>query len=89
MVTLAIRYMLDPNKLADFEAYVRALPGQIGRCGGTFAGSYRPSWPAPPMSRLVSSISLTLLLMRNTVRSWPRTRMRQRTCAEPRRPLVS
>jgi hypothetical protein len=26
MMTLCIRYTLDANKLADFEAYARALP---------------------------------------------------------------
>ena len=29
MITLAIRYTVDVNKLAAFETYVRALPSQI------------------------------------------------------------
>jgi hypothetical protein len=48
MITLAIRYTLDANKLADFEAYVRALPEQIERCGGKFVGYYLPTKLAGP-----------------------------------------
>ena len=38
MITLAIRYTVDHNKLVDFEAYVRALPAHIERCGGKCVG---------------------------------------------------
>jgi NIPSNAP len=48
MITLAIRYTLDPNKLAAFETYVRALPEQIERCGGKFVGYYLPTKFAGP-----------------------------------------
>jgi hypothetical protein len=43
MITLAIRYTIDPNKLAAFETYVRALPEQIERCGGKVVGYYLPT----------------------------------------------
>ena len=48
MITLAIRYTLDPNKLATFETYVRTLPDQIERCGGKFVGYYLPTKFAGP-----------------------------------------
>lgn len=48
MITLAIRYTVDHNKLADFEAYVRALPAHIERCGGRCVGYYLPTKLAGP-----------------------------------------
>src|SRR5258707_13167858 len=48
MITLCIRYTLDPHKLADFEAYARALGPQIERCGGKAAGYYLPTTLAGP-----------------------------------------
>jgi NIPSNAP protein len=48
MMTLCIRYALDANKLADFEAYARALPGPVERCGGKIAGYYLPTKFAGP-----------------------------------------
>lgn len=48
MITLAIRYTLDIAKLAEFEAYVRALPDQIERSGGRFVGYYLPTKRAGP-----------------------------------------
>jgi hypothetical protein len=43
MMTLCIRYTLDAGKLADFEAYVRALPRPVERCGGSFVAYYLPT----------------------------------------------
>jgi len=43
MLTLSIRYTIDPTKLADFEAYARSAPGPIERCGGKLAGYYAPT----------------------------------------------
>ncbi|HTO85154.1 MAG TPA: NIPSNAP family protein [Methylomirabilota bacterium] len=48
MITLSIRYTFDINKLADFEAYVHALPADIERCGGKCVGYYLPSNLAGP-----------------------------------------
>jgi hypothetical protein len=48
MITLSIRYTIDPNKLPDFEAYANALSGQIERCGGKVAGYYLPTKLAGP-----------------------------------------
>ncbi len=47
MITLAICYTVDHNKLAEFEAYVRALPAHIER-GGKCIGYYLPTKLAGP-----------------------------------------
>jgi hypothetical protein len=61
MITLAIRYTLDANKLADFEAYVRALAPQIERCGGKFVGYYLPTKFAGPTNVAFGLIDFTNL----------------------------
>jgi hypothetical protein len=48
MMTLCIRYTLDANKLADFEAYARALRQPIERCGGKSVAYYLPTKIAGP-----------------------------------------
>jgi hypothetical protein len=48
MFTLCIRYTLDINKMADFDAYARALPAHIERCGGTSVHYYLPTKFAGP-----------------------------------------
>ena len=48
MITLAIRYTLDANKLADFAAYAKDLQPAIERCGGTLQGYYLPTKLAGP-----------------------------------------
>jgi hypothetical protein len=56
MMTLCIRYTLDANKLADFEAYVRALPQPVERCGGKFVGYYLPTKIAGPTNTALGLI---------------------------------
>ena len=56
MITLSIRYTFDVNKLADFEAYVRALPAHIERCGGRCAGYYLPTKLAGPTNTALGLI---------------------------------
>lgn len=56
MLTLCIRYTLDANKLADFEAYVRALPTPVERCGGSFVAYYLPTKIAGPTNVAVGLI---------------------------------
>ena len=34
MITLSIRYTIDPRKRSDFERYAQALREIIPRCGG-------------------------------------------------------
>lgn len=48
MLTLCIRYTLDPTKLADFEAYGRGVAGPIERCGGKVVGYWAPTKFAGP-----------------------------------------
>lgn len=43
MITLCIRYTLDAHKLADFEAYARAIPAQARRCGAVAVAYYLPT----------------------------------------------
>ena len=85
MITLAIRYTLDINKFVEFEAYVRALPDQIERCGGRFVGYYLPTKLAGsrPMRRSVLSTSRTLPHMSNIARICCRTPRRPTTCDAP------
>jgi hypothetical protein len=51
MLTLCIRYTLDAAKLADFEAYARAVVGPIERCGGKVVGYFAPTKFAGPTNR--------------------------------------
>ncbi|MGH7068901.1 MAG: NIPSNAP family protein [Acetobacteraceae bacterium] len=59
MLTLCIRYTLDANKLADFEAYARALPQPVERCGGKFAGYYLPTKIAGPTNTAIGLIDFS------------------------------
>jgi hypothetical protein len=61
MITLCIRYTLDPHKLADFEAYARALGPQIERCGGKVAGYYLPTKLAGPTNTALGLIDFANL----------------------------
>jgi hypothetical protein len=56
MMTLCIRYTLDANKLADFEAYAHALRKPIERCGGIFVGYYLPTKVAGPTNSALGLI---------------------------------
>lgn len=56
MITLAIRYTIDPSKVADFEAYARALGTAINRCGGDCAGYYLPTKLAGPTNMALGLI---------------------------------
>ena len=42
MITLCIRYTLDPYRLSDFEEYARRWPPIIARCGGGLIGYFLP-----------------------------------------------
>ena len=61
MITLYIRYTLDPNKLRDFEAYAKALATPIERCGGMPAGYYLPTKFAGPVNAAVGLIDFPSL----------------------------
>src|SRR5262244_1719324 len=61
MITLCIRYTLDANKLADFEAYARAVATPIERCGGKVVGYYAPTKFAGPTNTALSLIDFPSL----------------------------
>ena len=61
MLTLCIRYTLDPAKLTDFEAYARALVGPIERCGGKVVGYFAPTKFAGPTNLGLSLIDFPTL----------------------------
>jgi hypothetical protein len=43
MITLYLRYTIDPNKLSAFEKYVAEEQQAISESGGAIAGYYAPS----------------------------------------------
>jgi|SRR6516225_4082998 hypothetical protein len=61
MITLCIRYTIDANKLAHFEAYARALVRPIERCGGKLAGYYLPTKFAGPTNAAMGLIDFPSL----------------------------
>ena len=48
MITLSIRYTLDPAKLGDFTAYARGIAEPVARCGGKLVGYFLPTKFAGP-----------------------------------------
>jgi hypothetical protein len=56
MITLSIRYTIDAGKLADFEAYAKALPDAAERCGAGSVAYYLPTKFAGP-----TNIALALI----------------------------
>jgi hypothetical protein len=56
MMTLCIRYTLDAGKLADFEAYARALRQAVERCGGKLVDYYLPTKVAGPTNAALGLI---------------------------------
>ena len=61
MMTLCIRYTLDANKLADFEAYARALRKPIESCGGTYVDYFLPTKIAGPTNSALGLIDFPSL----------------------------
>lgn len=43
MITLFIRYTIDPKKLNDFEAYAQTWPAATKRHGGELVGYFSPT----------------------------------------------
>ncbi len=56
MITLCIRYTIDPSKLAAFETYARALRAPIERCGGTAVTYHLPTKLAGPTNQALGLI---------------------------------
>lgn len=61
MLSLCIRYTLDTRKLAEFEAYVSALPSQIAKAGGDLVGYFLPTKFAGPTDTAIAIIEFNSL----------------------------
>jgi len=61
MLTLSIRYTIDPAKLADFAAYARALPPAAERCGAQSVAYYLPTKFAGPTNAALALIEFPSL----------------------------
>jgi len=61
MITLSIRYTLDPNKIADFRAYVQAELYPIRRSGGNKVEYFLPTDFAGSTNEAVGLIDFSTL----------------------------
>jgi hypothetical protein len=61
MLTLSIRYTLDPNKLADFKAYAEAEQEPIRRSGGQIVGYFLPTDFSGPTNEALGLIEFPSL----------------------------
>ncbi len=61
MITLSIRYTIDPRKREDFERYARALGIVIPRCGGELVGYWMPTLFAGPTNIAIALIDFPSL----------------------------
>lgn len=69
MITLCIRYTIDPGKLPAFEAYARALRAPIERCGGTAVAYHLPTKLAGPTNQALGLIDFPDLAAYETYRA--------------------
>lgn len=58
MITLAIRYTINPNKLADFKEYVAAELESIRQSGGRVLGYFFPTDFAGPTNEALGLIDI-------------------------------
>lgn len=61
MITLSIRYTLDPNKLSDFKTYADAEQEPIRRSGGKIVGYFLPTDFSGPTNQALGLIELPSL----------------------------
>ena len=61
MITLSIRYTINPNKLSDFKEYVEAEQNPIHRSGGQIIGYFLPTDFAGPTNEALGLIDLPTL----------------------------
>lgn len=61
MITLCIRYTIDPNKLADFKVYAEAEQDPIRRSGGKTPGYFLPTDFAGPTNEALGLIDFSTL----------------------------
>ena len=61
MLTLCIRYVIDPNRVAHFRAYVEAELESIHRSGGKIVGYFLPTDFAGPTNEAFGLIDFATL----------------------------
>src|ERR1700746_1771744 len=61
MITLAIRYTINPNKLSDFKTYIDAELEPIRRSGGKVVGYFLPTDFSGPTNEALGLIELPTL----------------------------
>jgi len=61
MITLCIRYAIDPNKLADFKAYASSKLEVIRRSGGDSPSFFYPTDSAGPTSEALGLMTFETL----------------------------
>jgi hypothetical protein len=61
MLTLCIRYAIDPNRVAHFRTYVEAELEAIRRCGGEIVGYFLPTDFAGPTNEAYGLIDFATL----------------------------
>ena len=69
MITLCIRYTINPNKLSDFKAYVEAELGPIRRSGGETLGYFLATDFAGPTNEALGLIDFQTLAAYEQYRS--------------------
>jgi hypothetical protein len=68
VITLSIRYTIDPRKRQDFERYARALGPIVRRCGGELIGYWLPTRFAGPTNAALALIDFPSLAAYETYR---------------------
>jgi NIPSNAP len=61
MITLCIRYTIDPRHITEFEEYARNWPEIIRRCGGDLVGYFLPTKIAGPTNFALALINFPSL----------------------------
>ena len=61
MLTLSIRYTLDPNKLSDFKTYAQTEQEPIRRSGGKIVGYFVPTEFSGPTNEALGLIEFPSL----------------------------
>ncbi len=61
MITLCIRYTIDPRHITEFEEYARNWPEPIRRCGGDLVGYFLPTKIAGPTNFALALINFPSL----------------------------
>jgi hypothetical protein len=85
MLTLYLRYTLDPNKRAAYEAYVAAEMEPITRSGGKIIGYFLPTDYAGPTNEAHGLIEFPSLAIYEQYRTlWPRMPLTRRTTPNSR-----